>query len=380
MMVAAALGGCTAAEGGREPSEGPVTDPCAGVSCVDALPASVDGTTVGAGDELDHYSCDPAADLSGSEIVYRVTVPEDGFLVVAKSPESAAGTVLRLLGSNDPLDCRDGHPTHVAAAVSAGQVFVVVDSAPGAEGDVSLRMALTTTKAFESAGIHADLARDGLTVIQNAWAWGATRRSEYALVDFSLHSSKPREWVFDLSTGELLWNLRVAHGWLSTDGENLGDAVTFSDVSGSNQSSLGLLRSAGTYVGTYGPSFRLEGLEPGFNTNVCDRDIVMHPWAPVGDEYVNRCGYARPSLGCPAIDSLLAQPYRDRLARPADDAPLEEGIPMLFWYPDGDWQEGSVYLHGSAPTDAILAAMSVRCDSTQDGVPMPPASTDYGCD
>jgi hypothetical protein len=36
-------------------------------------------------------------------------------------------------------------------------------------------------------------ARDALTVIENAWAWGATRRTEYVIVDFTQHSSVPRE-------------------------------------------------------------------------------------------------------------------------------------------------------------------------------------------
>src|SRR5205823_3608323 len=108
--------------------------------------------------------------------------------------DSAPGTVLRILGSLDPMDCRDGHATNVGAKVLAGEVFVVVDSAAGAEGAVSLEMALTTAATFTEAGVNADLARDALTVIENAWAWGATRRSEYAVVDFTLHSAKPREW------------------------------------------------------------------------------------------------------------------------------------------------------------------------------------------
>jgi hypothetical protein len=353
---------------------------CAYTACVSALPARLDTTTVDSSlVSFDHYSCDPSALLTGREAVIRVAVPEDGFLEVAKTAQSAPGTVLRLLGTLDPMNCLDGHATNVASRVTAGEVFVVVDSAPGAEGNVSLQIALTTAHSFEAAGIQSDLARDALTVIENAWAWGATRRSEYVVVDFSLHDAMRREWVFDLSTNELLWNLRVAHGWSSTDGTNLAMAIKFSNVNGSNQSSLGLLRSAGTYIGEFGESFRLEGLEPGFNDHVCDRAIVMHPWSPIGDEYVNRCGFARPSLGCPAIDSEIAKPIRDRLANP-EPATLEKGVAMLYWYPGTDWQQSSVFLHGTSATPALETAMSAQCDSSYNH-PMPsqPPSTAYPC-
>jgi hypothetical protein len=356
------------------------SDECESMTCVSELPATVDATTVNSVlDELDHYGCDPSLDLSGREVVVRVTVPEDGFLEVARTGEGAPGTMLLLLGSYDALDCLDAHATNVGARVVAGDVFVVVDGPPGAESSVSLQMALTTAATFESAGINPELAKDALTVIQNAWAWGATRRSEYVVVDFTLHSAQPREWVFDLAKGELLWNLRVAHGRNSTNGTNLAMAVTFSNVNGSNKSSLGLMRSSGRYVGSFGESFRLEGLEPGFNDNACVRDIVMHPWAPVGDEYVNRCGWARPSLGCPAIDSVLAKPVRDRLARP-DPTRLEAGVPMLFWYPNTDWQRNSVFLHGASSTPELTTAMSRMCDASQNNPSTPPASTDYACD
>ena len=353
---------------------------CAYTACVTALPAKIDATTIDSSlGSFDHYSCDPSAELAGREAVIRVAVPEDGFLEVAKTAQSAPGTVLRLLGSLDPMNCLDGHATNVASRVTAGEVFVVVDSAPGAEGNVSLQIALTTTRTFASAGLQSDLSRDALTVIENAWAWGATRRSEYVVVDFSLHDAMKREWVFDLSTGELLWNVRVAHGWLSTDGTNLAMAIKFSNVNGSNESSLGLLRSAGSYIGEFGDSFRLDGLEPGFNDNVCARAIVMHPWSPIGDEYVNRCGFARPSLGCPAIDSVIAKPIRDRLANP-EPATLDKGVAMLFWYPNTDWQRNSIFLHGTAATPALDAAMSVQCDSSQNNpMPQQPPSTDYPC-
>lgn len=321
---------------------------------------------------LDTYGCGGATHL-GAEVLYRVTLESEGLLVA--SAEGASQVAI--LRSMDALDCVDAHPSNAAARLVPGTYFVAVEGTP--EASFSLRMALTTNASLEAAGVPAALAADALTIFSNAWAWGATRRTEYTVVDFTQHSSAERQWVFDLATGELLWNLRVAHGRNSTDGVDLANARTFSNEPGSNQSSLGLQRAAGTYTGTFGPSYRLEGLEPGFNDNVCRRDIVMHPWAPMGDDYVDRCGWARPSLGCPAIDNTLSMPVRDRLARP-DGAGREMGTLMLFWYPGTDWHRGSVYLHGTAPTPELTAQLGTECDSSQDGTPMPPASGDYGCD
>ncbi len=386
--MALALAGCAERSAARsfdasaEADAGTSSDPCTDVECLESLPAAIaEASTVDlARAGWDRYGCGPAVALDGHEAVYRVTLPEDGFLGVAKTPGAAPGhTVLRLLGSLDPGDCLDAHDARVGGRLPAGDYYVVVDSAAGEEGAYSLELALTTTASLEAAGIVHDLAVDALSVIGNAWAWGATRRLEYVVVDFTLHSSAEREWVFDLATGELLWHLRVAHGRGSTDGVDLARAVAFSNTSGSHQSSLGVFRSSGTYVGTYGPSFRLEGLEPGFNDQVCVRDIVMHPWAPVGDEYVARCGWARPSFGCPAIDSTLAMPVRDRLARPDGGAP-DDGVIMLFWYPDAAWRPASSYVHGGTPEADVTALLPIRCDSSQDNTPTPPASGDYACD
>lgn len=351
------------------------SDPCMGITCLDVLPAAIDGTTLGATlHGFDTYACDDGARLDGAEAVHRVTVVEEGLLVAAVDGASVA-----ILAALDPSACLDLHGEAVAAWVEPGEVWVIVDSAAGSEGDFSLRMSLMTTGTFEAAGIAPALAADALTVLTNGWAWGATRRVEYVVVDFTRHSAEPRQWVFDLSTGELLWSLRVAHGRLSTDGVDLAHAATFSNEPGSNQSSLGLLRSAGPYVGTYGPSFRLEGLEPGLNDEVCARDIVMHPWSPMGDEYVGRCGWARPSLGCPAIDSTLSMPVRDRLTRP-DGTTLDHGVLMFFWHSDAAWRTSSPYLSATSASTAVLAQQAVECDSSTDGTPTPPASGEYACD
>ena len=93
-----------------------------------------------------------------------------------------------------------------------------------------------------------------------------------AVIDYSLPSTQPRLWVFDLDRGRLLFEELVAHG--RGTGERL--AEHFSNVEGSQMSSLGLFRAADTYDGANGYSLRLHGLEPGFNDRALERAIVMH--------------------------------------------------------------------------------------------------------
>jgi len=98
------------------------------------------------------------------------------------------------------------------------------------------------------------------------------------LIDYSLPSTTPRLWVFDMRTGKILFKELVAHG--RNTGDNM--AVRFSDAMESRESSIGLFRTADTYVGHNGYSLRLDGIEPGFNSHARERAIVMH-----GAPYVN---------------------------------------------------------------------------------------------
>src|SRR3970040_1541374 len=69
----------------------------------------------------------------------------------------------------------------------------------------------------------------------------ASRRM--AVIDYSLPSTQPRMWVFDLSDAKLLFAEHVAHG--KNSGENM--ATRFSNAEGSLQSSLGLFTAAETH-------------------------------------------------------------------------------------------------------------------------------------
>ena len=81
------------------------------------------------------------------------------------------------------------------------------------------------------------------------------------IIDFNLPSTKKRMYVLDLAKKEVLYVTHVAHG--RNSGENF--ATSFSNRSGSYQSSLGFFRTAETYNGGNGYSLRLDGLEKGIN-------------------------------------------------------------------------------------------------------------------
>ena len=98
-----------------------------------------------------------------------------------------------------------------------------------------------------------------------------------AVLDFSAHSGTPRFHLVDRASGRVLQTFRVAHGHGSEGPRNDGYAEVFSNVPDSNTSSLGLYRTAETYIsGVYpGLAMRMDGLSP-TNSNARSRYIVIH--------------------------------------------------------------------------------------------------------
>lgn len=156
--------------------------------------------------------------------------------------------------------------------------------------------------------------------------------SRLAVIDYSMPSTAKRMWVFDLQSGDVLFNEHVAHGQGS--GGNM--TTSFSNRDGSHQTSLGLFRTAETYVGGNGYSMRMDGLDAGYNDNARDRLIVMH-----GADYVNPAATASlgrlgRSWGCPAVRQAVARDMIDLL----------KGGNLLFsYYPKDEWIDSSRFLN-----------------------------------
>ena len=166
-----------------------------------------------------------------------------------------------------------------------------------------------------------------------------------AVIDYSLPSTQPRLWVFDVARGRLLFQELVAHG--RNTGEKL--AERFSNVEGSKMSSLGLYQATDTYYGSNGYSLRLRGLDAGFNDNALARAIVMHGAPYVSEAIAERVGRIGRSWGCPAV--------RQEVARTVIDT-LKGGALIFAYYPDRKWLNESPMLRcGEAQPGQTLAAL-----------------------
>ena len=149
-----------------------------------------------------------------------------------------------------------------------------------------------------------------------------------SVIDYSLPSTRPRLWVFDLEQARLLFEERVAHG--RNTGENL--ARHFSNATGSYMSSLGSFITQESYNGANGYSLRLQGLEPGFNDKARERAIVIHGAPYVSDALVHAQGRLGRSLGCPAVRTTVARPLIDS---------IRGGSFVFAYYPDPAWLKQS---------------------------------------
>src|ERR1051325_10370070 len=168
-----------------------------------------------------------------------------------------------------------GAKTHALASVPARHTVVAARLSGGAE----LSGPRIDRAAARKSGVNLQVLDLALTAVSCGVASGdLDTPPTLTLIDYSLPSTTPRLWVFDMRTGKILFNELVAHG--RNTGDNM--AERFSDAVESRESSIGLFRTADTYVGHNGYSLRLDGLEPGFNGHARERAIVMH-----GAPYVN---------------------------------------------------------------------------------------------
>lgn len=199
-----------------------------------------------------------------------------------------------------------------AGNAHADDLSPLLQQAPGLKAEV-LRLALNAAKKAEEQGLVQ--RRDLLTVI-----------------DYSIPSSQPRLFVFNLAAKKLLFRELVAHGKNSG-----GDATTaFSNSPGSLETSLGLYVTADTYNGHNGYSLRLKGLDEGFNDMALDRAIVLHGAAYVSQEAVKVLGRLGRSWGCPAVSSVVSKKIIDT---------IRGGSAVFAYYPDKGWLATSVFLH-----------------------------------
>ncbi len=309
--------------------------------CFNTFPVQIVDSTIDGRNLWDSYGCEYQTNESGPERLYKIVLKEPGFLAAEITEEGVDVDVdVHLLHENNNQKCIDRGHYAAGGYLEPGTYWIAVDTwtdenGMGYAGDFELSIHLNRPADFVKFGMKADLADDAMLAFRRAWERGDTKRLEYSVIDFSLHSSVKRQWTIHLSTAELLYSLHVAHGRASIKGEDLGYSTLFSNIPESHQSSLGMIKTAEAYTGDYGYSMRLDGLEVGFNDKVRARDIVVHPWNGSAQSVVEKEGWVVPTWGCAALDPDITSEVVDRLSG---------GSLMFFWSTEGDWRSQSTYL------------------------------------
>lgn len=124
------------------------------------------------------------------------------------------------------------------------------------------------------------------------------RKDIVGVADFGLHSSQRRFHFVDL-LNDRLQSYHVSHGD-GSDPQHDGWLKRYSNEEGSHCTSSGAYLTRSWYVGKFGTSIRLDGLDP-TNSNALPRAIVMHQAAYATPEHVERWGRLGRSNGCFAM-------------------------------------------------------------------------------
>lgn len=198
--------------------------------------------------------------------------------------------------------------------------------------------------AAAAPGLRPEVLRLALSAAQSAAERGLVKRDDLlTVIDYSIASTEPRLFVFDLDARRLIFCELVAHG------KNSGEKFTtsFSNKEGSRATSLGLFVTGSTYYGSNGYSLRLDGLDEGFNDRAMDRAIVMHGAAYVNESTALSLGRLGRSWGCPAVRKEIAQRLIDT---------VRGGSPLFAYYPDTQWLSNSRFLPRGGAAGTSLAA------------------------
>ncbi|QOR38112.1 murein L,D-transpeptidase catalytic domain family protein [Billgrantia diversa] len=212
-------------------------------------------------------------------------------------------------------------PTVLSTTVHAGDFL--------AQAGLSYPAAVPLSRTLTRLAPDAD--PQVLKLAASALACAEPDAERLAVIDFSLPSTEPRLWVFDLAQERLLFEELVSHG----RGSGNAEATLFSNTPESHQSSLGLFRTMNSYYGSNGYSLRLEGLEDGVNDQAYQRAIVIHGADYVSESFIQKTGRLGRSHGCPAVRQEVTYPLIDS---------IKEDHYLFAYYPDPEWLENSAFL------------------------------------
>lgn len=253
--------------------------------------------------------------VAGVAVVFAVTHLASGRTATASpDPSSPPSAITAEAGS----PTTESPPSQLAAALAAFRNAVNPLSDPRA-----LETAFGSYFAFRSA--HPERVHKPLLYF----------------VDYGLPSTARRGYVFDMEKLQIIDGpFTVAHGRGSSATRN-GVPTRFSNLPGSNATSLGLYvaqelysfsgKAGGRAYSSVG--MRLDGVSRGYNDNARRRRVVAH-----GAPYVTPSAAGR-SEGCPAMEPARARRLLPRLA--------DGGMVFLF-APESSWLAGDPWVTATA--------------------------------
>ena len=160
---------------------------------------------------------------------------------------------------------------------------------------------------------------------------GLIHNQKLTLVDYSIPSTEPRLWSFDMKNHKLMFKDYVTHGKNS----GFNKTNSFSNRPGSHKSSLGTFLTRTSYIGKEGYSLHLKGLERGFNDNAERRTIVVHGANYATADFAKSHGHLGRSWGCFAVAKSHVRTLINNI----------KGGSLLFaYYPEFAWLHSSKFL------------------------------------
>ncbi len=157
----------------------------------------------------------------------------------------------------------------------------------------------------------------------------------FTVIDYIKSGFKRRLFLVDTETGNVK-PLGVAHGryksgyvrfFLKPYKNSLKYARYFANIPGSKAPSSGFYFAGQEYVGKFGRSMILHGLEPGINDKACERAIVIHKHSMV----TKRRAYVM-SSGCPMVSPSQINPLIDALKGDQEGLGLTAPGGLVFIY------------------------------------------------
>ena len=303
------------------------------------VPTQLNGNTATAQQsQFDAYGCAPNTNESGPEELHTVPLPGPGLLRVRLDASDAKDVDVHILASAVPEQCLSRGDTAAAAFLSGTQAVIAVDTYNGRHnaGPYTLTLEFTPSASLEAAGVHTDVARRALHAYGLVWSENPRVSPKLTVIDFAVPATEKRLWVFDVDTMDTLFHLHVTHGSNTAALDDYNRAATFSNIEGTHQSSLGLMKTGETYYGMWGYSLKLDGLDPEFNSEVRPRHVVIHGADCANEAYVQKTGSLCLSWGCPTVGSDVSRALIDT---------IKGGTTVWSDFPDQRFLKHSKHVH-----------------------------------